>query len=294
MVDLFAGANAMLRRYLVARGVASVTTGVRGFQVHSYLQNGTGPHGPAVLVHGLGGSANSFYKVILPLSKSFSRVYAVDLPGCGFSPMPSEGITVEAQVQALAAFIQDVVREPVVLIGNSLGGAMSIRVTHDHPEWVKTLLLVSPAGARITEQRSEELIEALTVTSNAQARALTRRLFHQTPVMALLFAAELKKQYNAEVVKAFLQVARTVEPLSEDMLASVSVPTLLLWGKSEKLLPQEMLAYFRAHLPRTAEIHVVENFGHIPQMERPSELVSHVQGFLRRMASSRAFKDVGA
>ena len=47
------------------------------------------------------------------------------------------------------------------------------------------------------------------------------------------------------------------------------MPVLLLWGESEKLLPAERLDYFRAHLPPHAEIHVVERFGHVPQVERP-------------------------
>ena len=60
------------------------------------------------------------------------------------------------------------------------------------------------------------------------------------------------------------------------------MPTLLVWGKSEKVLPYEGLEYFRAHLPSHAEIHEVQGFGHIPQMERPLELVELLMGFARR------------
>jgi pimeloyl-ACP methyl ester carboxylesterase len=282
MSQVLNGLNQVLRRYLVARGVASVTTTVRQMAMHHYLHTGTGPHGPAVLLHGLASSANGFYRVILPLSRVFSRVFAVDLPGSGYSPPPAEGVSVERQYEGLVAFIQDVVREPVVLIGNSLGGAMAVKFAYEHPEWVKQLILIAPAGARLTEARMRELIETLTVATTQQARALTRRLFHQTPLVALLFASELRKQYNAQTVKAFLEVAATLEPLSETMLASVRAPTLLLWGKSEKLLPHEMLDYFRTHLPPSSEIHVVDRFGHIPQVERPGEVVRHVEDFLDR------------
>jgi pimeloyl-ACP methyl ester carboxylesterase len=69
-----------------------------------------------------------------------------------------------------------------------------------------------------------------------------------------------------------------------ERLLKLSMPTLLVWGKSEKLLPYEGIEYFRAHLPKHAEIQEVERFGHIPQMERPQQLVELVLAFARRHA----------
>src|SRR5208283_5030315 len=67
--------------------------------------------------------------------------------------------------------------------------------------------------------------------------------------------------------------------LSPEALARVAVPTLLLWGRSEKLLPAETLAYFRQHLPASARIEVVEAVGHVLQMERPREMVRRLEDF---------------
>jgi pimeloyl-ACP methyl ester carboxylesterase len=57
---------------------------------------------------------------------------------------------------------------------------------------------------------------------------------------------------------------------------------MLVWGQSEKLLPYESLDYFRTFLPKHAEVHEVPGFGHIPQMEKPAELVELLLGFARR------------
>ena len=57
------------------------------------------------------------------------------------------------------------------------------------------------------------------------------------------------------------------------------MPVLLLWGGSERLLPAETLDYYRTHLPPHAKVQVVEGFGHVPQVERPDELVSHLVRF---------------
>ena len=60
------------------------------------------------------------------------------------------------------------------------------------------------------------------------------------------------------------------------------MPTLLLWGAAEKLLPYEGIDWFRAHLPGHAEVEVVRGFGHLPQVERPAQLVQRLVQFADR------------
>lgn len=259
--------------------------GIEGFPIHYYDVRGTGAGPPIVLVHGLGGSANGFYKVFFALSKRFSRVLAPDLPGNGFSELPSNdtrGLGARKQLEVLIGFLDTVVKEPAFLVGNSLGGAMCITLAHHAKDRVKALGLVAPAGARVSEDRFAELIRSLQVTTNAEARALTRRLFHKTPISALLLAADMRKMYGTESVKAVLAESTYADLLDPAVLQSLQLPTLLIWGKSERLLPYEGIEFFQEHLPKHAEVHVVEGFGHVPQMERPAELVTHLCGFADR------------
>lgn len=60
------------------------------------------------------------------------------------------------------------------------------------------------------------------------------------------------------------------------MLGSLTVPTLVLWGGSDGLLPSESVDYFRAHLPPHARVELVSGFGHVPQVERPAEVVKRI------------------
>jgi pimeloyl-ACP methyl ester carboxylesterase len=279
-IDILGGLGEVVRRILVFRGVKSSFVEIGGYRVHHYVLEGTGRGPPILLVHGLGGSANGFYKVLSGLSKRFSRVIALDLPGNGFSPLPEGGALSLLQLfEVLAAFCAQVVRAPAYVVGNSLGGAMSITLAHRHPEHVRALALVAPAGARVPEERLKELFLAMQCETNAQAVALTRRLFHRAPIGALLLSSELRKVYGSPAVRAIFSELRSTDFLEPEVLASVSMPTLLLWGGSEKLLPYEGIDYFRAHLPKTARIDVVPGFGHVPQMERPGELIRHLSTF---------------
>jgi pimeloyl-ACP methyl ester carboxylesterase len=282
-MELLPSLQRAIRRYLEARGVRSSFVTLEGQAVHYYALDGTGKGPTVLLVHGLGSSANGFYRLIPRLGRRFRRVLAIDLPGNGFSEVEAGcRIGLAGQLAALIRFIEEVAREPVFLVGSSLGGAMSITLAHRRPELVLALGLIAPAGARVNEERLAEVLRAFECRTTAEARALTRRLFHRTPFSALLLAGELRRLYTSHAVKALLAEMRPSGFVAPAILAGLRVPTLLIWGRSEKLLPYEGIDFFREHLPAHAEIRVVKGFGHVPQVERPGALVRHLTGFADR------------
>jgi pimeloyl-ACP methyl ester carboxylesterase len=280
-VDLLGGVQKAMRHMLRARGVESKVVSVSGQSVHMYELKGQGKGPPVVLVHGLGGSSNGFSGVFFGLARRFSRVLAVDLPGHGFSGEYCGGpVCVRGQFDVLRAWCEQVVGEPAFVVGNSLGGAMSVKLAADHPSLVRALALVAPAGAALAPEVFDALLSSFDIRTPAEARALTRRLFHKPPLPLMLFATELKKFYGTATVQALAAEARaTRECLAPEELRSLKMPVLLVWGGSDRLLPAETLEYYRAHLPAHAQVRVVDGFGHVPQVERPDELVSHLVQF---------------
>lgn len=279
-MELFQNVNKALRQYLVYRGVRSVTQKLDGQVVHYYDLPGSGRGPPVVLVHGLGGSANGFYKVMLPLGRRFSRVLALDFPGNGFSPLPPDGsVRLTDSVALLERFMTEVVQERCFLVGTSLGGALSITAASRAPETVAALALVAPAGARIAEERLTALFKSFAVESFAESWALLRRLFHKPPLGSVLFVPTVRRMYATEAVKSVLAQVRSADAIAPEVLGGLSMPVLLIWGASEKLLPYEGIDYFRANLPPHAQIEVVREFGHVPHVERPRELVERLIRF---------------
>ncbi len=284
-MDLLTPANRALRALMIARGVDSRDVTVHGHRVHRYRLSGTGSGPPVVLLHGLGSSANAFSRVFFQLQKHFRAVWAIDLPGNGFSPLPDSGpAPLQEHVKLLLQFFQEQIGEPVFLVGNSLGGAMSMYAASEAPHLVRALMLVSPAGAKVEPGRIAQLKASFEVMSTADARRMTRRLFHRAPLAYELLAGQLKILYGSPAVRGVLMEVKETDFIEPERLSKLSMPTMLVWGQSEKLLPYEGVHYFRANLPAHAEVHEVEGFGHIPQMERPSELVELLVGFARRNA----------
>jgi pimeloyl-ACP methyl ester carboxylesterase len=277
---LIQAVNQVLRRWLVMQGIRSEWHDVAGHQVHAYRLEGRGLGPPVVMLHGLGSSANAFWRTLQPLAHHFRRVYALDAPGNGFSPLPQAGpLPWRRQLSIVHSFLEQVVQEPAFLIGNSLGGAMSLYLAHERPDAVKALGLISPAGAKLEDDVFYALVRSFDVTSVHEARAMTRRLFAKPPLPLLLAPQALMTLYANPTVKHLIREVRPSDAVSESMLASLEMPTLLIWGTHERLLPRQMLAYFRAHMPSHARILEVDGFGHMPQMENPRHLVRRIVDF---------------
>ncbi len=280
-VDLILGIQEVARRVLVARGVRSEMVDVAGQPLHHYELKGSGKGPTVLLVHGLGGTANGFARVFFGLAKRFERVLAVDLPGHGFSPEYCLGpVCVRGQYDMLVEYCRKVVGGPSFVVGNSLGGALSVQLAAEHPGLVKALGLVAPAGADVGHELIQEVLEAMDVRTPEQSRALTRRLFHRPPWFMMMFADTVRGIYSTPAVRALSADAlATREYLKPEVLQGLAMPVLFVWGGSEKLLPQQSLDFFRSHLPAHARVRVVERFGHIPHVERPDELVSELVQF---------------
>lgn len=273
-------ANKVIRRALVAQGVSSEVTRIRGADVHFYKAERGGKGPPLLLVHGLGSSANAFFRTMLPLAKSFRSVIAVDLPGNGFSPIPATGaLAMREHVEVLREFRRSIIGEPVFLLGNSLGGGMAMNFALEEPEALRALALVAPAGARVTDERFNGLIDSFRVDDTKKARVLVNKLYAKPPLYMMLFADELRKMVSTDTVKSIVREVSPADMLHAEQVATLTMPTLLIWGRQEKLLPYEGLDFFRANLPTSAEIHEVKGFGHMPQMEHPRAFVERVTKF---------------
>jgi pimeloyl-ACP methyl ester carboxylesterase len=281
-LDLLGSVMSAVRQGLKLRGARSEVLKLGPHALHHYIVEGERPDAPpALLVHGLGGSANGFFRTFYPLARRFSRVVAVDLPGHGFSP--ASQLTLAEHPELLRLFLEKLFdrANPPLVVGNSLGAAVSATVASADPRAMRGLVMVCPAGAKVAPERMEALLKSFSeLRTDEQARAITRRLFHRTPLPLLLLPREMKKLYCNPTVQALVADALlNGDSISPEVLRGVSIPLLLLWGASEKLLPFEGIEYFRSHVPAHAEVEIVNGFGHIPQLERPSEVVKRVIAF---------------
>jgi len=260
---------------------------------------------PVLFVHGLGGSATNWTDLMDLLRKQPAdrpddpalACEAVDLPGFGFSPPPASGrYTIDAMAGAVAALIDKRGNWPVHLAGNSLGGAVCVRLAARRPDLVRTLTLISPA---LPDLRPRVLPLRLAVLSAPGIGAVLLSRFEQraTPeARAALMIADVyadpglvhpkrRAQEAAELVRrdglgyagdALLAAGRGLvaeylrggpRSLWRDA-ARVSAPALVIYGSHDRLVRSAMAAH-AARAFRGARVVVLSRTGHVAMMERP-------------------------
>ncbi|NIH81452.1 alpha/beta fold hydrolase [Amycolatopsis viridis] len=267
-------------------------TDVRGRRAR-YRVAGDGP--PVLLLHGIGRSLHDWAEQQDLLAGEY-RTYSVDLAGSGMSePLPGRH-TLEALARFAADFL-DAVGEsrPVHVAGNSLGGAVAMRLSLDFPERVRSLVLVNSAGfgrevtiaLRLLALRP--LGKLLLRPSRAGALRAERALFADHALATadrVEYALDLARQPHA--ARVMLETARGLggfrgvaeewrRPLLE-AVAARRLPALVVWGDRDLILPATHLAAARQALPH-AQTRLFTGTGHMPQIERAEEFHDLVTEF---------------
>jgi glycerol-3-phosphate dehydrogenase len=274
-----------------------------------------GGEGPTlVLVHGLGGCHLNWMPSAAMLAKH-ARVIAVDLVGFGRTPSAGRGFGLDEQATMLERFIEGVVREPAILVGNSMGGLVTMMTAARAPELVSGMLLVSPAipppdllGSIPMEPAmiARQLVHLLPGVGElamylAGRRGGARGLF----VDLLTLGCKDVSRVPSEVIEANVSLiaermanqpfghARSYLEATRSMLfhltraheyaAAVRAPTTILHGTHDRLVPVDFSrAFVERH--RHLDLQVLDDVGHVPQMETPSRFVSLVTSWIERFA----------
>ncbi|XYI00318.1 alpha/beta fold hydrolase [Sorangium sp. So ce1128] len=291
-------AERLAKRALNRSGVHSRWVDTSVCKLHLYDAAGTGPLPTVVLLHGIGSSALPFAPVLQRLRRRARRVIAAEAPGHGWSAAPASAFTPECLSTAMNELLERELDEPAIVVGNSLGGAVAVNFALSSPARVRALVLASPAGACMDQTELAELLGVFKLRSRADAHAFFARLYHRVPWFTPLVAGDVVRMFSRETIVSFTSSARCDHAFTPEQLRSLSMPILLIWGRSDRLMPSANLAYYRRHLPPHAEIEEPEGIGHCPHADDPrrfaERIVAFAQDVLSRGASAAAPADAAA
>ena len=156
---------------------------------------------------------------------------------------------------------------------------MALRYASENPKRLRSLALLSPAGAALAPDTLRQVTAAFDIQTPKAARAFLARVYHRPPWYSALVAREVLAITRAPAVRAVLDQAERAGAIAPAELAALPMPVLLWWGESEKIFPAEAIAYFQAHLPASSVIERPVGVGHCPHVEAPrrtaERLVSH-------------------
>ncbi|WP_354698557.1 alpha/beta fold hydrolase [Paraconexibacter sp. AEG42_29] len=260
-----------------------------------YVDYGSGP--PFLLVHGLGGSWQTWLENIPALAGAGHRVVAVDLPGFGGSDVLAPGATFDAHSATLLALIDALALPPVIVVGHSMGGLATIRLALGAPERVAGLVLACAGGIALSERRLALIVRGFQAFNGLFSPAALRAVARRPRLRRLVFRLGL---YDTAGLSG--QLAREIVPLmatpgfSDALVAGAHAaadsgadrlegPTLLVWGANDRILPVAQAEALAASLP-DARLMVLERCGHCPMFERPAGFNSALVGFASELEAA--------
>ena len=266
---------------------------------------------PLVCVHGLGGSHANWYD-LAPLLARSRRVHALDLAGHGRTPRAGRSASVRGNRELLARFLAEVVGEPAVLIGNSMGGTISLLQAAAAPETVAGLVLIGPALPRLRSDRPDPALArrvALCAVPGLAPRVLARRklrlgaerLVDETLALTTADVTRVSEGMRRLAVEllasgaagpdcdaAYLEAARSLgllvaraAPL-RSLIAGLRTPALVLQGELDRLVPAAGVAQLAVLQPGWP-VHVLPGVGHVPQIEVPDLTAALVLDWLSQV-----------
>ena len=262
-----------------------------------YVAAGSGR--PLLLLHGLGGHLGHWEDNIPALAQHY-RVYALDIPGFGLSDKPQAADhNLEFLLRFLRGFLDVQEIAQAVVIGNSLGGFLALQMALTYPQRVSALVLVDAAGLGpeigwiLKLQGLPLLGDLVTMPSRRLVRLAVRSIFYDKAKATPQIVEEHYQHFcRPGARQAYLAVIRNglgrsgQRYLLLDRLPQIHVPTLIVWGAEDRLLPVRQAHAAAARLPHS-RLHVLPECGHCPQMEKPEEFNRLVLDFLADLAPAR-------
>lgn len=224
---------------------------------------------PVILVHGLSGSLRWWVRNVQALAQDH-RVYLVDLPGFGTMRRMRTRFALVNVAQWLLAWMDAVGIQKAHLVGHSMGGYICIWIAAHRPEVVSRMVLISPAvlsRIRHVFGYTLPLLHAIRYLTISFFFILAYDALRAGPLTLLRAAQDLLSQDTQEDIK------------------KVAVPTLLVWGENDTLVPSSVGHLLQAQIPHS-QLLILHRAGHVSMYDQPQKFNSAVEAFLNEQTTN--------
>jgi pimeloyl-ACP methyl ester carboxylesterase len=275
-----------------AAGPSEKDATVLGFKLH-YLEAGAGA--PVVLLHGLGGDGSRWAPNIAELSKTF-HVFALDQIGFGQSDKPLANYNTGMLAEFLVDFMKAVNAPRASLVGNSMGAGVALYAAVHYPEHVDRIVLADGGGFRAATASaapaappSAEAVRRRQLqnsTTREETRDFFRILFHDKSLVTdKMVDDQLAMRLRSAFTIQKMQEAGERGSLTEAQVRGVKAPTLIVWGKYDELANPAGADRLERTIAGSTKI-IIDDCGHMPQLEKAAEFNRIVRDFLQGRAAT--------
>jgi pimeloyl-ACP methyl ester carboxylesterase len=256
----------------------------------NYAEVGEGE--TVLFVHGLAGCWRNWLENLPHFGQGY-RAVALDLPGFGDSPMPEWEISMAAYGRLIHQFCDALgIDRVAMLVGNSMGGFVATEAVIQQPDRFQRLVLVSAAGISWAEAKGRRFTAGARTVQAATPFLVSRFLMLNRPLGRRIafdrlarYPEKLRPELLAEQVNPGPGSDGMVDAMAaiigydtRERLTEIEIPTLVVWGLSDHIVPVEAALGYHRLIPRS-RLEIFERTGHLPQMERPTRFNALLDDF---------------
>jgi pyruvate dehydrogenase E2 component (dihydrolipoamide acetyltransferase) len=245
-----------------------------------YLEMGSGGAVPVLFLHGFGADLNS-WMFTQPVLVEGRRTIALDLPGHGGSSKGVGAGDADSLTDTVEAALAELGIKRVHLVGHSMGGAVAAALAARRPDRVATLTLIASAG--LGQEINSTFIDGFVRAARRKDMEAVLRLLVHDPVLVSRTMVEDVLRY-----KRIDGVAAALETIAQawfaggrqtwNLVAAVTglaIPVQLIWGRDDQIIPAKHAEALASRLP----VHILEEAGHLPHMEKSGTVNQLVRRF---------------
>ena len=251
-----------------------------------YIKSKDGGNPNAVLfIHGIGSAADRWMDLPEAISFYFSA-YALDLVGFGKSDKPT---SLCYNILEFVEFLREFIRKEmikyneIILVGHSLGGYIACEFVIKYPTLVRKLVLVDSSG--MLDKPTPLLAEYLDVAMNPsydRVMSVLRKMLGNplfvSPLVAEIFINNISNEAAKNAFRVTLENSANTQ-IRPERLRKIKIPTLIIWGAEDKVIPMEHAEIFRKNIVGS-KLAKIERAGHAPFVEKPSIVFDLIRRFL--------------
>lgn len=236
-----------------------------------YIEEGNGP--VLLLLHGLFGALSNWMDVV----EHFSEKYRIVIPLMPIYTLP----ILNTNVKALAEFVHDFITfkqyKSITLIGNSLGGHVTLVYVKKYPENIKSMVLTGSSGlyenamgGTFPKREDYNYIKQKVEYTFYDPKTATKELVDECFVIV---------NDKGKLIRILSLAKSAIRHNMSDDLRNMTLPTCLIWGKNDTVTPPEVAEEFKRLLPN-ADLFWIDKCGHAPMMEQPAEFNTILEKWL--------------
>ncbi|USL96266.1 alpha/beta hydrolase [Riemerella anatipestifer] len=241
----------------------------------NFIEEGEGH--PLVLLHGLMGGLSNFDDMVKFFSEKGYKVYVPELP---IYDLPVLNTNLTAISKFVAKFIKEEVKEPVTIVGNSMGGHIGLILTLSKPELVKNLVLTGSSG--LYEKSFGDSFPRK--GDKEYIRKKTQEVFYDPVVATDQLVDEVFSVVNDRMkgIKTVMLARSAIKHNMIKDLPKITCPTCIIWGKQDNVTPPEVAVDMHKYIPNS-DLYWIDKCGHAAMMEKPQEFNEILLSWLKKV-----------